>query len=219
MSNSEIESLPEEQELALAYTPVALRQRLAAALALDRRLAQIVSKTTEPMLGQMRLAWWRDILNAPKSDRPSGDAVLDALSVQWEGREEALVQLVNGWEMLVAEEEMTRDVIESFGSSRGAPFAALDDFGDEAVIEQARSAGACWALADAASHISDADERTRFVEIALARHGKADPLPKSLRGLAVLQALAKHALDAGGQPLMQGRASALRALKVGLLGR
>ena len=35
-----------------------------------------MARTTEPMLGQMRLAWWRDALGKPVDERPRGDAVL-----------------------------------------------------------------------------------------------------------------------------------------------
>ena len=73
-----METLPTEIELALAYTPRDRREAMRVAFELDRRLARIVAATTEPMLGQMRLAWWRDILAKPVDERPRGDVVLDA---------------------------------------------------------------------------------------------------------------------------------------------
>jgi phytoene synthase len=33
------------------------------------------------MLGQMRLAWWREALGKPLADRPRGDEVLDAVGL------------------------------------------------------------------------------------------------------------------------------------------
>ena len=46
------------------------------------------------MLGQMRLAWWREALGKPVADRPRGDRVLDAIGQDWAGREAALVAMV-----------------------------------------------------------------------------------------------------------------------------
>ena len=71
--------LPPEAQLALAWSHAKVRGPLSIALQLDRRLARIVTRTSEPMLGQMRLAWWREMLGKPASDRPRGDAVLDGV--------------------------------------------------------------------------------------------------------------------------------------------
>ena len=55
-----LETLPPEQRLAIAWSTAEARDRLTSMLAFDGRLARIVTRTREPMLGQMRLAWWRD---------------------------------------------------------------------------------------------------------------------------------------------------------------
>ncbi|WP_394727716.1 hypothetical protein [Altererythrobacter sp. GH1-8] len=219
MERDHLEALKDEQRLALAYTPAALRPALEASFALDRRLAQIVSKTTEPMLGQMRLAWWRDMLSSSVAERPTGDAVLDAVSTHWSGREESLVMLVNAWEILVAEDALAGEQIREFGRGRAAPFAMLAASADQQQREMCIVKGTRWALADAAAHICDADERARFVSGAPDQKAGPARLPRSLRGLAVLDALAMRALKAGGRPLMEGRGAALLALRVGLLGR
>ena len=79
MSGELTENLADEAQLALAYIGPNLRDALRIFLELDGRLARIVSATTEPMLGQMRLAWWRDALGMAVSERPQGDAVLDGI--------------------------------------------------------------------------------------------------------------------------------------------
>lgn len=220
MSFEMSETLPEEQRLAIAYTPVSARPSLASFFALDRRLAQIVSKTTEPMLGQMRLAWWRDMLAKPVSERPGGDAVLDALGEHWAGREASLIANVDAWELLVAEEQLLTEHIVRYGEMRGVPFAALAGKPlDRAGQDRVEAAGLHWALADAASHIAEQTEREAFVLAALGRVAVGGPFPRELRGLAVLQALSLRALKAGGRPLMEGRGAALTALRVALLGR
>ena len=168
------------------------------------------------MLGQMRLAWWRDALGTPIAERPRGDAVLDAIGTHWAGRETALVAMVDGWEVLVTAERLGRAEIDAFGTQRSKFFAALDDDFSLASSDRVAAAGIRWALADAAAGVSDDAERTALVEAGLARSGEAGSMPRSLRGLAVLDALALRALRRGGRPLMEGRGAPLAALRAAI---
>lgn len=203
--------------LALLHSPPRLRAPLAAMLALDGRFARIAGQTSEVMLGQMRLAWWRDMLKASPQDRPHGDAVLDAIGRHWTGREAALGELIDAWEVMVATEEMERADIAAFARGRAAPFAALAD--EQGGAGAAEAAGMRWALADAVPRLSDADERAAFVEVALEQADDRPRLPRALKGLAVLDALALRALKRGGRPLMEGRGAAIAAMRAAILGR
>ena len=96
MSRSLAEQLPPPQRLALSYAPPSARCPTLALLALDTRLAGLLRRRGEPVLAQVRLAWWRDILAAEPGGWPEGEPVL-ALLRSW--REPApLVALVDGWE-------------------------------------------------------------------------------------------------------------------------
>ncbi len=180
-------------------------------------MARIVARTSEPVLGQMRLAWWRDALGKPVAERPRGDAVLDGLGVHWASREGAMVELVNAWEVLVTAERLAPDEIETFAAGRGAFFAALagSDPPDD-LPSRLTAAGRRWALADAASGVSDADERAALVAAGLAVTNPERRLPRDLRGLAVLEALALRSLLNGGRPLMEGRGAPLAALRAAI---
>lgn len=208
--------LPPEAGLALAWTPQKVRGALTTALQLDRRLARIVARTTEPMLGQMRLAWWREALGKPVADRPRGDAVLDAIGEHWQGGEERLVAMVDGWEVLVTAEQLGPAEAEAFGTGRAAFFNALHDERDAATGQRVAAAGLRWALADAAASLSDTAEREVLRKVALGAMRQGGRLPGTLRGLAVLDALALRSLRRGGRPLMEGRGSALAALKAAI---
>ena len=70
------EELPEVSRIAFASTG-RNRDPWLAALALDGRIGRMVLGASEPMLGQVRLAWWRDQLGKPIDDRPRGDPLLD----------------------------------------------------------------------------------------------------------------------------------------------
>lgn len=210
------EPLPAEAELALAWCAPKVRGPLSIALQLDRRLARIVARTTEPMLGQMRLAWWRDALGKPVAERPRGDVVLDGIGQHWAGQEAALVQMVDGWEELVTAEQLGEAEAVTLGVGRGAFFAALAPDAAPAATGRLAAAGFRWAMADAAARVSDEGERATLIAAGLTQADRGGRLPAGLRGVAVLEALALRALRRGGQPLMEGRGASIVALKAAI---
>lgn len=210
--------LPPEAELALAWSGPMVRAPLSMALQLDRRLARIVGRTHEPMLGQMRLAWWREALGKPVAQRARGDAVLDGIGEHWQGREAFLVQMVDGWEVLVTAQSLGAAEAEAFGTGRGAFFAGFaDEPASGPLAARLAGAGRRWALADAAAGVSDPAECATLVEVG--RSTAATPagrIPRALGGLAVLEALAARGLARGGRPLMEGRGASLAALRAAI---
>lgn len=170
------------------------------------------------MLGQMRLAWWREMLGTPVEARPRGDAVLDRIGEHWQGREGALAAMVDGWEVLITAARLGPAEIEAFAAGRGAFFGALEAQLSGARAARVAAAGRRWALADAAASISDAGERAALVKAGLARAGlgESERMPRALRGLAVLDALALRALRRGGRPLMEGRGAPIAALRAAI---
>lgn len=213
MTADDLDILPPEAELALAWSGPKVRGPLSMALQLDRRLARIVARTTEPMLGQMRLAWWREMLGKPASERPRGDLVLDGIGQHWVGNEAALIAMVDGWEILITAETIGPDEADAFATGRGGFFAALAAFPAGAHNGRLQSAGYRWALADAVTRVSDPAEREVLINVARKRTQAGGTLPAGLRGLAVLDALALRALRRGGRPLMEGRGAPLVALR------
>ena len=196
------EPLSDEVQLALAHTPERLRLRLRTYFELDRRLARIVGATNEPMLGQMRLAWWRETLAKPHEERPSGDAVLDAIGQHWAEHEERLSKLVDAWELMLAE-TLEEEGARQFGALRAAPL--------DAPAER-------WALTDAAVHVPDGPERELLLRLA-GENPDRPAFRRDLRGLAILDALARRSLKRGGRPLMEGRGAALVAMRAAIIGR
>ncbi|MEM7700525.1 MAG: hypothetical protein AAF251_01170 [Pseudomonadota bacterium] len=220
MADQLTEKLTDEARLALAYTGPILRDALRIFFEFDSRIARIVSGTNEPMLGQMRLAWWRDTLGLPVNERPEGDVVLDALGAHWAGQESGLVALVDGWEHMLSEPPLSKEAAEGFAQGRVQGLAALTAFsGDDEKIEaDLHNAAMIWALADAASHIAEESERATLMEVAQGV-SPLKALPSPYRGVAVLGALGARSIASGGAPLMAGRGAAVVALRAGLLGR
>lgn len=98
------EWLTPPERLAIAYAPRALRPAWTGLLALDRRLADAAREGREPIMVQLRLAWWRDRLAEPAAQRPKGEPLL-ALLAAWDDNRAALGALVDGWEAQVVGED------------------------------------------------------------------------------------------------------------------
>jgi phytoene synthase len=193
--------------LALAYAPARAREPTLALLALDTRLAGIVRNSHEPSLAQLRLAWWREQLQADAETWPRAEPLLAALR-SWQGHHVALVALVDGWEYLTGAAPLPETDLSEFAQGRGKTFRSLAEvLGTEA--ESAEKLGRQWALADLADHVAHPDEREAARRL-LAAEGRPARVARALRPLTVLHGLAVR---------RQSAPSLLAALRLGLLGR
>ncbi|WP_298305179.1 hypothetical protein [uncultured Erythrobacter sp.] len=172
------------------------------------------------MLGQMRLAWWRETMEKPVAVRPSGDVVLDAIGQHWPGRNEGLIKLVDGWEHLLAEPPLGEDHARLFAKGRIAAlqgaFGADEDMWDDS---GAAVPAWHWALADLAQHVSLSEEREMLVSVGLEKDANPKRLPSQFKGVALLGALALRSLKRGGRPLMEGRGASITVLRATIFGR
>lgn len=219
MSSNPQEILPPELELALAHTRSIYRDALRIFFELDLRFARILAGTNEPMLGQMRLAWWRETLAKPLDQRPTGDVVLDGIGKHWVGREQHLVKLVDAWENLLADPPLGTEHARSF--AQGRVDAMRGAFADRQEDWDERNAGLFalqWAIADLCTNISLQEERDMLMALA-AEQRTPKRLSSPFKGVAVLGALALRSLENGGAPLMEGRSASLTALRAAIIGR
>jgi 15-cis-phytoene synthase len=197
--------------LALAYAPGSTREQTLALLALDQRLAGIVRHSHEPMLAQLRLAWWREQLKGDGAAWPEGEPLLAALR-SWQGQHDGLAALVDGWEMLTGKAPLAAAALDGFADGRGDAFAALAGVtgarDDPGVV---RKAGRAWALADLAINVADPEEKRVAAELAQAL--RSPRLSRSMRVLTVLEGLARRRLKG------LSAISLLATIRLGLLGR
>lgn len=203
--------------IALAWQPRTSRAAFAALFALDRRLGAAIARAKEPMLAQVRLAWWRERLAEAPAMRPVSEPLLAELTTEWGGATAGLVGLVDGWEHLVGDAPLPDGAMDGFAEGRGA---ALANFASLAGYPQhgraASAAGRCWAFAELASGGPSVAERAQA--LALGRQEQArSTLPRALRGVAVLGGLSRRALTRD-EPLMAGRGAALTAIRLGMFG-
>lgn len=159
------------RDLALSYAPMGRRAGLDALFALDGALGQVMRTTREPMVGQMRLAWWREALetldNAPAPAEPVLRALAaDVLPGGVSGRDLAL--LVDGWEPLLGDLDL--EAIEQHARWRGAHlFELAGRVLDTGRRDPLTDAGRAWALDDLARHLGDP------VPAGLARRQSLEP--------------------------------------------
>lgn len=186
---------PPTHRLALSCAPPDRRQGLTALLALDGRFAAVVRSTTEPLIGQMRLTWWREALlaldNAPPPDEPLLGALVD--HVLPHGVSEALLATqANGWETLLLADPLAAPAMLAYADSRGGGLfeAAAALLGAPEI--DVRGAGAGWALADLAGHLTSAAEAAVARDLARSHLGRAaNRWPRKLRALGVLVLFAR----------------------------
>lgn len=203
--------------IANSYTPAEARPAVGTLLALDGQFAKFVFTASEPILAQMRLAWWRDRFAEPRENWPVGNPILSQLA-SWDADLAGLGPLVDGWEALLANDPPESTDFEAYRDGRAAGWKVLaDHLGVEADNRALTLASGRWSLADAAASISEAGAR----ELA-RREGLAMPtaprLPRALRSLGVLETIGRRALESGAPPLSRP-GDLVSVLRRGLTGR
>jgi phytoene synthase len=101
-----------QTRLALAYASAEGKPLWSAYFAFEARLAEANERTSQPMMTQLRLAWWRDRLNVPAVDWPKGEPLLAALT-PWDHERTALAGLVDGWEAALVGEDSGHALAEA----------------------------------------------------------------------------------------------------------
>lgn len=190
-----------ERRVILSYVRAEQRTALAALLALDDALADVLRSTRDPLVGRIRLAWWRDALAALDTAPPPAEPVLAALarSVLQDVTGEALSGLTDGWDALLDDPPLSDAALADYAEGRGARL-----FGLGATILHADAApavlaaGRAWALADLASHSSDPRLMRHAQTAAEQRHALTAGYrwPRALRPLGAMALLSRLG-DAG----------------------
>lgn len=199
--------------------PLAERHR--ALWALDGRFAQIARTTSEAMIGQMRLAWWQDVLDDASGVKGQGEPVIDRLRATGAIDAPGLGAMIDGWEVLVVEPEIDLIGLRDYATGRGGGlFRALADAAD--APDWLVAAGKVWALWDLSGHSGDAALAEAAIGLAhdlLPQVG--DPRwPRAWKPLRIAYLLARHDVMRGqAAPAGVTRGMALRLMRIALVGR
>jgi 15-cis-phytoene synthase len=140
------DDLSAPERLALLYARADLRDALGWLLRFDRRLCRMASQGKEPLIAQMRLAWWRDNLTKPVSERPKGEPMLGALSaINADGMVNSAIMLVDAWELLIGDPN-EGDLVRGYDMRAEAIFGYYARWAGCSDEEQetAQMLGKCW---------------------------------------------------------------------------
>lgn len=108
------------QRLAVAYASKRARAAFSLLLAFDARLSHLVSDAHEPLIGQLKLAWWRDAIATEPDKRPKGEPLLRQLAaLDKPDVGLAMSRLIDSWEKLLVGEDGTA-ALTAFAKERGA---------------------------------------------------------------------------------------------------
>ena len=195
-----------DRDLVRLYWPVELRPAFDALFGVDDAMAEVVASSTQPALGAIRLAWWREALERLDRNAPPPEPRLQAAAAELLPRGVTgadLAGLEDGWATLLDEEPD----IERIGTRGVRLFTVAGRLlgADDPLLD---AAGRLFACAEAArkgrtAHFWPMEEMHR-----LARHR----FPRRLRPLTALARLA--ARDVKQAPMVEpeatpGRAAAL----------
>ncbi len=195
-----------DRDLVRFYWPVELRPAFDALFAIDDALAEVVMTSTQPALGAIRLAWWREMLQRLDTNPPPPEPRLQAAASDLLPRGVTgamLAKLEDGWATLL--DEVPDVALVGERGTRLFELAArlLDiEFNDETL----GVAGRLFAGVDVG--------RRGMVDIAAGSSGSGGPrISRRARPLTGLAALAARDLRRGGPPFepeaTPGRAWAL----------
>ena len=192
--------LDPDRTLALAYVPAARRTAVESLWRLDAALASVLSTGREPLISQIRLAWWREALEKLDAERAPAEPVLRALAdhvlpAGLSGAE--LSAMEAGWAVLLSPDPLGAADLDLYASARGGLLfrytARLLGVHDPAAAVEA--GGASWALVDLARH--SASEADAAAALEVVRTAPSPRWPARLRPLGMLAALARRDAEPG----------------------
>ena len=193
-----------DRDLVRLYWPIELRSAFDALLDIDDALAEVVTSSTQPALGAIRLAWWREALQRLDVSPAPPEPRLQAAAAELLPRGltgAMLAELEGGWATLL-DEQVDMDRVGERGAklfALGAKLLGTDD-------PKLDAAGRLYATEQVA--------RAGFVRM----HHPTDELtmlaghrfPRALRPLTALARLA--ARDAKQSPAVEPEATPGRAV-------
>ena len=173
--------------------PAGVRPAFKALWDLDLAFADVVATSTDPNLGAIRLAWWRERLEeldlgkaAPAERRlqaVASDLLLGGITVG------ELSKLEDAWLPLLQSLPWGAEQVDGL-KVRGRILFGIGGRLLGASPSDAETAGELWSLVDGAEHCSDSDTRNMLLREAAAL--APSRAPTMVRPLTMLAALSAH---------------------------
>jgi phytoene synthase len=173
--------------LASSYGDAQMRSWCHALFALDAQLAGVVLQAREPMLAQIRLQWWHDVMAQPAQQRPAANPVLAGLlPLEQAGLDLAasLGPVVRGWE--AALDVHDAQAVSDFAQGRGQLMSAFHTTApgsDPAVLARIGEAWALWDMVRFHRRSAALDAAVRAIDGDALAH---IALPRQLRPVSII---------------------------------
>ena len=136
------------QRLAIAYAKPNHRPTFMLLLIFDNRIADIVGRSSEPMIAQMKIAWWYDAIGKETGKRPKGEPILQELDrLGGNDVSRAMEKLLDAWGKLLSEEIWSAATLEEFARCRSEAIFGTYGNGVGGGFD-AVPLGKQWAIAD-----------------------------------------------------------------------
>lgn len=190
--------LDRDRILALSYVPTGPRAAVAALWRLDLALGNVLAGGRDPLLSQIKLAWWRESLERLDRERPPAEPALEAaaahiLPAGVSGADLSLME--EGWTVLLSPELLSAEDLAVHAAARGGRLfrytaTLLGSAPDDDVV----AAGETWALVDLARHSANLPDADAALAAARERL-RPRRWPSRLRPLGMLAALAARDAD------------------------
>jgi len=200
------DSIGADRELALLHVPARAREAFRALFGIDAAMGDVVARSTDPGLGRIKLAWWREQLEALDSDPPPAEPRLEAVAENLQpagvtGSE--LAELEAGWATLL-DVEFDPQLV----AARGAHLFRLGGELLGSTDPEIGEAGALYALASVGRRgVPELFEPARERLEQLRGHR----FDKRARPLTMLARAAARDLDRQEPEGCRGRAAAMLA--------
>ena len=144
-----------DRYLSTLFAPAGSREALFALIAFNHEVARIPEVVSEPMLGRIRLQWWRETLEAIHADEPTRRhevAVPLAAAIRAHGLDRAAFERLLDARESDLEPQVPPDLaaLERYAAATGGSLAALmlqaAGTGETAALEAAGQVGTAWAM-------------------------------------------------------------------------
>ena len=195
-----------DRELALLHSPASAREALRALFAIDAAMGDVVARASDPALGRIKLAWWREQLEALDHGPPPAEPRLEAVADQLLAREISgaeIAELEAGWATL-----LDAEIDPSLVASRGARLFLIGGRLLGSTDAKLAEAGSLYALASVARRgVPQLLEPARAALDQVRRHR----FERAARPLTMLARAAARDLVRAEPEGSRGRAAAMLA--------
>lgn len=200
------EAFGSDRELALLHIPARVREAFRALFAIDAAMADVVARSTDPALGRIKLAWWREQLEKLDSDPPPAEPRLRAVAehLQPHGiRGSEVAEIESGWATLLDPE-----IDSTLVAKRGVTLFRIGGRMLGSEDPRLAEAGALYAMASVGRRgVPELFDAAREVLLAIRGHR----FERRVRALTVLARAAARDLDRQEPEGSRGRTAAMLA--------